>query len=83
MNMYFSVASGKVKYIYSNIEKLLLPYIKNDSETYWNTTTTKFSIFGTWWFYSKVFRYLGLLEEPRHNLGFPIIQFEACVEITA
>lgn len=33
MNMYFCAASGKVKNIYSNIEKLLLSYIKSDSET--------------------------------------------------
>lgn len=33
MNMYFCAASGKVKNIYSNIDKLLLSYIKNDSET--------------------------------------------------
>lgn len=32
--MYFCVASGKVENLYSNTEKLLLPYIKNDSEAY-------------------------------------------------
>lgn len=32
--MYFSVASDKVKNTYSNIGKLLVPYVKNDSEIY-------------------------------------------------
>lgn len=34
MNMYFCAASGKVKNIYSNVEKLLLSHIKNNSEAY-------------------------------------------------